>query len=236
MFKFILIFTILFIILPTWCKVVVLIIGLIWLINRRFTFVPSPDKFVLIFGLPGAGKTLVLNYIAYLCNKRKSCTVISNYPIKDTYKVSRSDLGVYDISADYFGTDECVLLFDEASIHYFKRQYEAFNDNENKFHSLHRHAKVTEVFACQSWDGMDKRLRELNTELWYVEKWYFHLIRLRKIDKDFDINPDEKQPIEGYAFVKGADKFVHAPKVWKMYNTFDVTNLPKRPKKWEKWS
>lgn len=235
MFKFIIIFCILFFILPSWLKIIVFIIGIIWLIKRRFVFVPNEADFILYFGLPGSGKTTVLNEIARQCQKRKSCTVLSNYPISGTYKVDRSDLGVYDISADGFGTKECVILFDEASIHYFKRQFESFSDKENNFHSMHRHAKVCEVFACQSWDGMDKRLRELNTQLWYVERWYFNLIRLRQIDKDFDIKEDDKQPIEGYAFVRGGDKFLYAPRVWKMFDTFDMHNLPTRQKQWQKW-
>ena len=92
------------------------IIFFIWLVKRRYVFVPDEADFILFFGLPGSGKTTVLNEIARQCKNRKSCTVLSNYPIKETYIVKRDDLGVYDISTNAFGTKEVVVMFDEASI------------------------------------------------------------------------------------------------------------------------
>lgn len=233
MFKYILIFTILFLVLPSYLKIALIILLIIWLLKRRFVFIPDASQFSLFFGLPGSGKSTVLAYIAWMCLKRKSCTVLCNVPIKGTLKLSRSDLGVYDISTDAFGTDECVVIFDEASIDYFKRDFDSFSKEENKFHSLHRHAGVHEVFACQTWDGMDKRLRELNTKLYFVDKWYFNLIRIRTIAKDFDIQ--DKQPLDGYEFEKFSSKFVYAPKVWKLFDSFDKSNLPKRKKEWKVW-
>lgn len=207
-------------------------IGL-FLYTRIFRFKPDGSEFYVFFGLPGCGKTTTLAEITRQCIA-KDIPVLSNCPILGTYEVQRSDLGEYDISPEAFDTEkDLVLIFDEASIDYFKRDFKSFEKKENQFHSLHRHFRVHEIFAAQSWDGMDLRLRELNTKLFFVSKWWFGLIRIRRIAKSFEINEDH-QPIDGYEFVKFSDRFFRPNKAWKMFDTLAIpSDMHLRKKKWK---
>ena len=232
MIKYIILVLVAYLLLPWYILFPVL--GL-FVYSRIFRFHASAKHFDLYFGLPGSGKTTVLAEIARQNSKNKKVVTLCNVPITGTYEVSRDDLGKFDISSSAFGVDDVVILYDECSLDYFKRAYEDFSKRENTFHSMHRHVKVHEVFACQSWDGMDKRLRELNTRLYYVDRWYFNLIRIRRIEKDFTIDDETHKPTEGYEFVKFSSRFVYAPRVWHMFDSFDTSMLPKTPKKWKMW-
>ena len=170
-----------------------------------------------------------------------------NFPVRDALRVSRDMIGCVDFRSLIPGysspgdphAGRALLLLDEASTVYFKRNAMAgrgsgssksdpdkFRNEENKFHSMHRHYKTMEIFFAQSWDGVDIRLRELSTDLFYVEPSRIRpFIKIRKIDKIFSISEDH-QPIDGYDFVKFSSRYVYAPRAWKLFDTYDAPKLP----------
>lgn len=205
-----------------WFFRIVMLVALFFILRRfifRFDKIDG-SQFWVFFGLPGSGKTTILAEICRQCILRHM-RCMSNVPITGVEKVERGDLGKFQI-------ENCVLLFDEASIDYFKRDFKAFTKEENTFHSLHRHYNVHEIFFAQTWDGMDLRLRELNTKLFFVTKLPFGIIRIQRIAKAFKIDEDG-QPMDGYEFVPFSSKFVFARKAWKLFDTLDAPKLP--PKK-----
>lgn len=229
------------------CGCIYSILFLIRFTLLRFKFKFNPADMWMFFGLPGSGKSTVCAEIIrqiYLSSfKLKSAlhgiAVYCNFPVRHSFKISRDDIGVIDFRTD--SCDRALLCIDECSTVYMKRDAMTrkkdgslkFGEEENKFHSMHRHYKTMEVLFAQSWDGVDLRMRELSTGLFYVEPSRIRpFIKIRKISKIFAIN-DEHQPIDGYDFEKWSSRYVYAPHAWKLFDTYDAPSLPQvRPSEW----
>ena len=209
-----------------------------FIFKYRFSFKDS--AMYMFFGLPGSGKSTVCADIVRQGNTVKSLKHIGffcNFPVSGAYKISRSDIGTYDLRTE--DKPKSVLLLDEASTVYFKRNavskdpHKQFKDSENEFHSMHRHYQCMEVFFAQSWDGVDLRLRELSTRLFYVEHSRIrNFIKIRQISKIFAID-ENHQPIDGYDFVKFSSRYVWAPRCWKLFDSYTCPQLPSRD--WDLW-
>lgn len=207
----------------------------------RYKFDFNEKDCFMFFGLPGSGKTTLCAEIVGQILKHMSKWHIlpfCNFPIKGAFKCNRSDIGRVN-----FATEEnprAVLLLDEASTVYFKRNamnkikdkktgqmVNEFSDAENLFHSMHRHYHTMEILFAQSWDGVDLRLRELSTGLFYVEPSRIrNFIKIRKIVKIFTIREDDHQPCDGYEFERFSSRYVWAPPCWKMFDTYSAPELP----------
>ena len=228
------------------------LIGFLYLFRltiKRYRFSFSDAAMLMFFGLPGSGKsTLCAEIVRQIClmNAKLHCPrgidVYTNFPVKGAFKLDRKMIGAYDFR-QY--NDRAVLLLDEASTVYFKRNamnkvkdksgkmVNEFSDQENIFHSMHRHYKTMEILFGQSWNGVDLRLRELSTGLFYVEPSRLpFLIKIRKISKIFSID-ENHQPVDGYDFVKWSSRYVWAPRAWKLFDTYEAPELPKIiPESW----
>lgn len=206
----------------------------------KFRFSFKDSAMYMFFGLPGSGKSTVCADIVRQGNTKKKFKNIGffcNFPVSGAYKITREDIGVYDLRTP--DQPKAVLLLDEASTVYFKRNAvskdpkKQFKDSENEFHSMHRHYQCMEVFFAQSWDGVDLRLRELSTRLFYVEhSWLRNFIKIRQISKIFAID-ENHQPIDGYDFVKFSSRYVWAPSCWKLFDSYTCPEL--QEKKWDVW-
>ena len=226
-----------------WAFIILLIIyGILFLIRLillKFHFGFNEADMLMFFGLPGSGKSTVCADIirqCYLAKKKKirkipnDVDVYCNFPVVGAYSLSRDDIGSIDFRCS---GDHALLCIDEASTVYFKRNAMSkdpkskFRDAENEFHSMHRHYKTMEVFFAQSWDGVDLRLRELSTGLYYVEPSRIRpFIKIRRIVKIFKINEDS-QPVDGYDFAKWSSRYVYSPAAWKLFDTYHAPVLPK---------
>ena len=230
-----------FIIFPKLTFFLLLAFGLVYfhhfIFRFRFSFCEK-DMF-MFFGLPGSGKTTVCaDIVRQILKKFKSIIAYCNFPILGAFKCSRDQIGRVN-----FCTSEkpnAVLLLDEASTVYFKRSamnkvkdkktgqmVNEFSDAENSFHSMHRHYHTMEILFAQSWDGVDLRLRELSTGLFYVEPSRIrNFIKIRKIVKIFTIRDEDHQPCDGYEFERFSSRYVWAPPCWKMFDTYHAPELP----------
>ena len=135
-----------------------------------------------IFGLPGSGKSLCLSYIAWRAVNCKSINfhgfhlstakyarVYTNFPFEGAYKLDFESLG----KAEY---SNCLMLIDEIQLFADSRNFKTFGDNLKYFFSMHRHDKIDIVYASQSFDNVDKRIRSLTDRLYYIDilHLYFH--------------------------------------------------------------
>lgn len=121
------------------------------------------------FGLPGCGKSTMLAKIAAkeLRRMRKGKSpykrVLSNYYIAGCDKLDFSMIGKVDMS-------ESLILIDEISLDADSRDYKSFSHDLKQFFILHRHYGVDIVYATQQYDGVDRKIRELTHNLYYMKK------------------------------------------------------------------
>lgn len=195
-------------------------IYMIALILERFIMKPS-NSFDIYFGVPGSGKT---TFAAWLAKKRlkKKGKVFSNVSIKGAYKVDRKDIGAYDIS-------NALLIFDEVGVEYNNRDFSKFTDRELYFFKFHRHYHVDVALFSQDWEDMDKKLQKLATRLFYIRKSIIPFCFSRRlIFKTIGIDKETHQIVENYKFSWLHRRIIFAPVVWKMFNSHDRKEFPKK--------
>lgn len=187
--------------------------------------------FDMYIGVPGSGKT---TFAAYLVKdrrkkaKKKRCSdlILSNTPIKGAYKIYKSDIGQYMIQ-------DCLLIMDEAGIDYNNRNFKTFSDDETYFYKFHRHYNVDIAMFSQDFD-VDVKLKKLATRLFIVQKSFIPgFIKRRQITKNVGIDQYTKQLIDEYRYVLFGSKYIYAPKLWKLFDSYSHKKLP--IKEWEKY-
>lgn len=147
-----------------------------------------------LFGLPGCGKTLLLSKIAfdlingnnvnknlYVKKHCKDCKkVYTNFPLENAYKLDFEKLGF-----SYY--HDCVIIIDEIQLLADSRNYKNFGENLKFFFSMHRHWNIDIIYASQSYSNCDKKIRDLTDHLYYIDDWYFNIMRVREIIAYFNI-------------------------------------------------
>lgn len=153
--------------------------------------------------------------------------VYSNVPIVGCFQITKSDLGKFNIP---FG----LLIWDEVGIDFNNRDFgETFSKKSGGLKSLewfkkHRHEQVEVMILSQGFDDMDKKLRDLASDMFIVQHSllpYFTVAR--RISKKPKIDTEQThQPIDFYDYVPFASKRIFNPSVWKFFDSFDRMGLP----------
>lgn len=187
-----------------------------------------------LFGLPGAGKSLVLSYLAYRAcigkslnfhgfhvSTHKYARVYTNFPCDGAYKLDFETLG----RCNY---NNCLMLCDEIQLFADSRNFQSFGDNLKYFFSMHRHDKIDFIYASQSYDNVDKRIRSLTDRLYYIDPWLFNTIRVREILSFFEVSRGSIS--EGYEYARGFNtKYFYAPRLYKYNDTYaKIKEVPLR--------
>ena len=192
------------------------------------------------FGLPGCGKSTMLAKIARKelkkIKKGKSGykRVLSNYYIDGCYKVDYEDLQKYDLSYS-------LILLDEITLDVDSRNFKSFNQQLKEFFILHRHEHIDIVYCSQQYDGVDKKVRDLTHELFYMKK-LGQLTWARCIYRKITI-PEDSEIKMGYVFPTIIQiitsplrnlRFCWRPFYYRMFDSFEV--IPKPKKEFEPWN
>lgn len=185
------------------------------------------------FGLPGCGKSTMLAKIAYkeLKRIRKGKSpydrVLSNYYIDGCYKVTFEDMQKYNLSRS-------LILLDEITLDVDSRNFKSFNQQLKEFFILHRHEHIDIVYCSQQYDGVDKKVRDLTHELFYMKK-IGNLTWARAIYRKITI-PEDAEIKMGYVFPKIVQfitrpftnlRFCWRPRYYHMFDSFEVLPKPK---------
>lgn len=150
------------------------------------------------FGLPGVGKSTMLAKIARQENKRikrgksKYKRVLTNFPVKDCYQLDFKNLGVIDMS-------DSLVLIDEITMDADNRQFKSFPVSARDFFILHRKYGCDIVYFTQNWNAVDKKIRDLTAELYYLKRLPFFTTGTR-IFRRMDINDYSSEIVYGYRF------------------------------------
>lgn len=150
------------------------------------------------FGLPGAGKTSFLAKTAQKelkrIKKKKSPykRVFTNFDCSGCWKLEFKDLGKYEFK-------NCLILIDEITLEADSRDFKNFGRQLVEFFVYHRHYKCDVIYFCQQYDRLDKTIRDLTAELWYVKKiaWWTVATRIYRV---LDVDEVSHEIVTGYRF------------------------------------
>lgn len=190
----------------------------------------------LYFGKPGCGKSTLLakfaldgvkSYPHVYCN--------SDLNIPGVIRVNRDDIGTYRI-------DNGLLLIDEGQLSFDNRAWNAFDQKLITYFSMYRHFNMRICIFSQSWDGLDKKLRQLTNEVYYVyKKGIFGRWQSRYYRIPYDIIiPDPKQGgdkvgqiVQGYCkpdfLTRLFSHRIWRPKYYRYFDSFCTYDLPDLP-------
>ena len=202
------------------------------------------------FGVPGCGKSTFLSQIAIKelrkIKQGKSAYkhVLTNFPVHGCEIVNIHDLGRYDIQ-------NSLILFDEISMDADSRDYKNFSKSLRDFFILHRHACNDIVYFCQDYEKVDKVIRNLTFDLWYLRKPVFPFLNrfsiAKRIYRNININEYTSELSLGYRFAKlseiifsSSKKICYRPLYYKYFDSFDLLQLSGLPefqyKSWDEES
>lgn len=180
-----------------------------------------------IFGSPGSGKTTVLAKIGryYM---RKGIPVYANFPLTGATLIDDKDVGYYAFSRS-------IILLDEAGITYNNR--DAANkkglmqdEKRLRYWKLVRHYKACIIVASQSWEDVDKKVRDLSQHYFLIRRGILGFTVVKPIYKKVDIDETTHQPTDMYKIdVFFRWKFVWRRRWYKYFDSYDAPPLPEFP-------
>ena len=191
------------------------------------------------FGVPGCGKTTFLSMLAIKelkkikKGKSKYKHVLTNFPVHGCEKVSLDDLGRYDI-------EDSLILFDEITLDADSRDYNHFSIRTKNFFTLHRHVNNDIIYFCQDFSRVDKTIRNVTYDLWYIKSPVVPLLNhfsiAKRIFRNININEYTSELTLGYRFAKflevffiSCKKVCFRPKYYKYFDSFDKLQLDNLP-------
>lgn len=195
----------------------------------------------LFFGLPGVGKSTLMAKLIYQYSKQKKykniyCNEFVTIP--GVIKINNDDIGKYDIR-------DGAVFIDEASLFADNRDFKKFGKEKLQYFVMHRHKNVDVYFFTQYYNGIDLKLRQLCTNVFYMYKplltgfWQTKYYRINygiMIPSKQD-NQKMGEIVEGYSKPTLLQRiFCHRvwrPKYYKYFNSFTDWYLPPLPAGYE---
>lgn len=191
------------------------------------------------FGVPGVGKSTVLTKIAQTelkkikKNKSKYTRVYTNFYCKGCNIIQYEDLATYLI-------EDSLILLDELTLDADNRNFKSFKSTIRDFFILHRHLNCDIVYATQSYEMVDLKIRQLTADLWYMTKtvvpFFDRFTQCKKIYRNININEYTSELTLGYRFCNFLEslftsnyKLCYRPKYYKYFDSFDQSVLADRP-------
>lgn len=191
------------------------------------------------FGVPGVGKTSLLTKFAQKALKKIKKgrspykQVCTNFYCKGCKKIEYSDLAAYKV-------ENCLILLDEITLDADNRDFKNFSDAHRDFFILHRHVCNDIIYATQAYDTVDKKVRVLTQELWYMSKSVLPILKAfttaKRIYRTISINEHTSELIMGYRFCNFLEalftsnrKCVFRRLYYSYFDSFDEGNLANRP-------
>lgn len=184
------------------------------------------------FGVPGVGKSTILVH-EYKKNKRKYDHIYSiNIKIKGVKMITKEDL-------EHFKFKNTLILWDEITMDADNREFKSFSKDLRDFFILHRHLGCDIVYATQNFENVDKKVRDLTSELWYMNKSVIPFLKnfttAKRIYRKININEFTSDLTLGYRFCNFLEsifvsnfKLTFRPLYYRYFDTHDELSLKGR--------
>ena len=184
------------------------------------------------FGVPGCGKSTTL-VKEYKKNKKKYDYIYTiNLKIKGVPMITKEDL-------ENFKFKNTLILWDEITMDADNREFKSFSKDLRDFFILHRHLGCDIIYATQNFENVDKKVRDLTCELWYMQKSVVPLLgqftTTKRIYRTININEHTSELTLGYRFCNFVEsifvsnfKIIFRPRFYKYFDTHDELNLKNR--------
>lgn len=184
------------------------------------------------FGVPGVGKSTIL-VREYKKNRRKYDHIYSiNIQIKGVPLITKEDLEKYKFK-------NTLILWDEITMDADNREFKSFSHDLRDFFILHRHLGCDIIYATQNFENVDKKVRDLTSELWYMSKSVIPLFKSftssKRIYRKININEFTSDLTLGYRFCNFLEsifvsnfKLCFRPLYYRYFDTHDELSLKGR--------
>lgn len=184
------------------------------------------------FGVPGCGKSTIL-VREYKKNKRRYDHIYTiNIQIKDVPMITKEDLEKYKFT-------NSLILWDEITMDADNREFKSFSKDLRDFFILHRHFGCDIIYATQNFENVDKKVRDLTSELWYMSKsvvpGFRSFTSAKRIYRAININEHTSELTLGYRFCNFVEglfvsnfKLVFRPFYYRYFDTHDELSLKDR--------
>lgn len=192
------------------------------------------------FGVPGSGKTTILTALAQKELRRiRRGTSSYEHVLTNFYCVGCERVEFFDFNT--YSVHNCLILLDELTLDADSRSFKSFPQGIKEFIVMHRHLRNDIIYFVQDYSRIDKTIRELTNELWYVRKPVFPFFRrfsiCRRIFRNIVINEFTSDLVLGYRFSKfmerlfiphGTFKIIYRPRWYRFFDSFDEGALAER--------
>lgn len=123
-------------------------------------------------GVPGSGKTTIAAKLLKSQLKRKffKKSKFSYDYLFANYENSLSNFVDVQDLASYILPENSYLQIDEGGIEFNSRQFKSLSHNIIEYFKLLRHYGVDADLFSQTWDDVDKQLRDLASEIWLIRR------------------------------------------------------------------
>lgn len=191
------------------------------------------------FGVPGCGKTTLLTKFAInevkkiYKGKSRYKDVYTNFYCVGCKRIDYNDLKKYKLY-------DSLIILDEITLDADNRKFKSFTDDIRDFFILHRHLGNDVIYATQSYEMVDLKIRQLTQELWYMSKTVVPFLTsfttAKRIYRNININEHTSDLTLGYRFCNLLEslfvsnfKICFRPRYYKYFNSWDESTLEHRP-------
>ena len=184
------------------------------------------------FGVPGSGKSTIL-VKEYRKNRKKYKYFYTlNIDIEGCTRITKEDLAKYKFT-------DCLILWDEITIDADNREFKSFDKNLRDFIILHRHLGCDITYCTQNYEKVDKIIRDLTNELWYMSKsvvpFFRNFTTSKRIYRQVNINEHTSELTLGYRFCNFIEsifvsnfKICYRKRYYKYFDSFDELMISRR--------
>lgn len=184
------------------------------------------------FGVPGVGKSTILVREYKKLRKKYDHVYTLNLQIKGVEMITKEDLEKYKFK-------NTLILWDEITMDADNREFKTFSKDLRDFFLLHRHFGCDVIYATQNFENVDKKVKDLTCELWYMSKSVVPLLGIfttaKRIYRKININEHTSELTLGYRFCNFLEsifvsnfKLIFRPLYYKYFDTHDELSLKER--------